>query len=143
MKTRWSTGLAALGLTLMALSSGRAAHAASVTGGGTVVISGQSVVWFSVSARRDAGRTEGTLRIRDPYAEFICDVTDLSFSFANGRSVVTGRGVVTHTTGGPYRVGMTTPFFFEDNEATGDRVALDGWGMPPSRPINGSIKIRP
>jgi Peptidase family M23 len=31
MKTRWSTVLAALGLTLMALGSGRAAHAGSVT----------------------------------------------------------------------------------------------------------------
>jgi hypothetical protein len=64
MNTRWSIVLAALCLTLMALVSGRAAHAASVTGAGTVASDLFGELWFSVHARSGAGEPFGSGPVR-------------------------------------------------------------------------------
>jgi hypothetical protein len=138
MNTRWSTVFAALGLTVMALGSGRAAHAASVTGAGTVLTDSGDVLWFSVSAQSSRG---ATVVVRVGGDQFLCAAAadQLNF-FGNGVSV---NAVVTRSTN-PLWVGSRAYFLFLDNGAAVDQFKSLDFGVNPASAItSGFITIRP
>jgi hypothetical protein len=143
MKTRWSTVLAALCLTLMALGSGRAAPSViSVTGAGTVASPVFGTLHFSVEAQSDKGG-------------------HVSVSYGSGlglvhyavRSVfplvfnqVLLSAVVTHSTDeSRFPVGRTDEFTFQDTRARIGGIAWsglnDGGTLHPL--TNGRIKVTP
>jgi hypothetical protein len=143
MKTRWSTVLAALCLTLMALGSSRAAHAESVKGAGTVVSPVFGVIRFSVSAANLEG---GHISVS-------YDVDHVHYDVTGVRGILWGRifvtGVVTHALNpNAFPVGRADTFLFQDGsypETDGiDRFAWTGLdSVLTLRPLTtGQILIR-
>jgi hypothetical protein len=140
MNTRWSTVLAALCLTVMALASGRAAHADSVTGGGTVSTPAVDLS-FSVSAESGKG---GHVTVSYGTAHLQYAVTQV-IPFFTGQIIV--RAVVAHSTD-PSRFPVNRPdeFTFQDGRFPrgGDAFAWSGLGDGGTlhRLTSGNIRIR-
>jgi hypothetical protein len=139
MNTRWSTVLAALCLTVMTLASGRAAHADSVTGGGTVSTPAVDLS-FSVSAESGKG---GHVTVSYGTAHLQYAVTQV-IPFFTGQIIVSA--VVTHSTD-PSRFPVNRPdeFKFQDGRfGGGDAFAWSGLddGGTLHRLTSGNIRIR-
>jgi hypothetical protein len=121
MNTRFATVFAALCLTVMALGSGRAAHADTlVTGGGTVDSPG-IYFEFSVSARSDEG---GIVQIefseQSKWQQVQYTVTRFTVPPSPGMVYVTA--VVTRSTTSRFPVGQTADFGFLDAKYRSDTV---------------------
>jgi hypothetical protein len=145
MKTRWSTVLAALCLTLMALGSGRAAHAASVEGAGTFVSTAYGVLHFNVHARSDAGGTvDGWVRVYSGRDYVFCDVKALSLTFGFDGSFAAAEvtAVVRHSTLPGIPPNAVVGFAFLVNEL-GTQVRSRPFGpVDFTRITSGHINIR-
>jgi hypothetical protein len=126
MNTRWSTLLAALCLTVMALGGGRAAHAASVTGAGIVVTVDGDVLRFNVSARSGRG---GIVVVRFGGDEFVCAVTGLGFNYGSSFANASVSAVVTDSTNPSFPVGAGVQFGFTDWFTGSDGFGLNGLGF--------------
>jgi hypothetical protein len=137
MNTRWSTLLAALGLTLLALGSGRAAHAASVTGQGTIVANSGDVLWFTVAADSHGG---GAVLVRIGADQIVFAVTPVIFTQYKAVLDV----VVKQSTTWVFPPGYTSRFVFYDYGTTDDAFISAEWSSSSADTIaSGNITIRP
>jgi hypothetical protein len=137
MRSRWSTVLAVLGLTVIALGSGRAAHAVSVAGLGTVFSPGLGVnLGFAVLVESQRG---GFVRVASGRDHVHCEGRIVAI----GPSQVDISAVVTHSTHPLFPPGTPVNFFFRDS-ATGDIFGSGAFGVPLFTPIaSGDIRFRP
>jgi hypothetical protein len=146
MMTRWFTLLAALCLTVMALGTGRAAHAASMAGHGLVGSSFGELV-FVVNAQSKGRNQEGYIRVEfDRGLQVHLKVKTAVFNIGPQSDSALLTAVVSISNDPRFPPGAVASFFFVDNGASGDRddeVQSDLFGIPNRTPLTlGAIRIK-